>query len=116
VAIKLLNTPEENANQTKNSSKLAEIYSEVRREIWLMSGLVHENIIQLKGICQQPVCIIMELAPVGDLYNFIHSNPAPDSSSGIVNNLIDCKLTLTIRFLGAMHLSSRHMLWNGFLA
>ena len=47
-------------------------FAEFRREVWLMSGLVHPNLVVLKGICTEPLCILMEFMNHGDLYQFIH--------------------------------------------
>lgn len=48
VAIKLLKMPN-SENSTPHDMSHAEILSEARREIWLMSGLIHPNIIRLIG-------------------------------------------------------------------
>ena len=49
------------------------VFDEFRREVWLMSGLEHPNLVILKGICMEPVSLILDFMNVGDLYNFIHN-------------------------------------------
>jgi serine/threonine protein kinase len=38
--------------------------SEFRREVWLMSGLEHANIVYLKGICTENLSMVMEYMEV----------------------------------------------------
>ena len=52
-------------------------FSEFRREVWLMSGLHHPCIVNLKAYSTSPLSMIMEFVTGGDLYNFIH-NPNID--------------------------------------
>lgn len=47
-------------------------FSEFRREVWIMSGLVHSNIVQMAGFTMDPFCIITEYIPCGNLYDLIH--------------------------------------------
>ncbi|EGC33072.1 roco8, ROCO family protein [Dictyostelium purpureum] len=56
---------EDSLNQV-SQSKLSAIY-EFRREVWLMSGLSHPNIVQMKGFCFEPYSIIMEYMNLGNL-------------------------------------------------
>lgn len=50
-----------------------QIDSEVERktsaEIRQMSRVNHPNIVKLYGVCKKPVCLIIEYAEVGSLYN-----------------------------------------------
>lgn len=71
VAIKKLITdgkPEEQAR---------DIYNEFRKEVWIMSGLQHPCIVNLKGYSLTPyLSMIMELIPHGDLYKYINKTMA----------------------------------------
>jgi serine/threonine protein kinase len=49
-------------------------FGEFRREVLLMSGLEHPNIVALKGICLKPFCMITEYLPHGDLKKYL-DNP-----------------------------------------
>jgi Protein tyrosine and serine/threonine kinase/C-terminal of Roc, COR, domain/Ras of Complex, Roc, domain of DAPkinase len=45
-----------------------------RREVWLMSGLEHPNIVHLKGVCLEDMSMIMEFMSIGSLFDFIHND------------------------------------------
>eukprot|EP01105_Mastigella_eilhardi_P008792 TRINITY_DN2113_c0_g1_i5.p1 TRINITY_DN2113_c0_g1~~TRINITY_DN2113_c0_g1_i5.p1 ORF type:complete len:2389 (+),score=489.03 TRINITY_DN2113_c0_g1_i5:142-7308(+) len=47
-------------------------FSEFRREVWVMSGLKHCCIVQLVGMCLEPLCIVTEFIPHGNLFELIH--------------------------------------------
>jgi len=49
-----------------------EAFAEFRREVWLMSGLFHLNIIQMEGFTIDPFCIITEFIHHGNLHDVIH--------------------------------------------
>jgi len=55
----------------------SEYYAEFRREVWLMSGFQHENIVSLIGICNKPICMILELCNGGNLYDWAHGRNVP---------------------------------------
>ena len=48
-------------------------FAEFRREVWLMSGLQHPCIVNLKGYSMNPLAMIMECVTGGDLFGFIHN-------------------------------------------
>lgn len=48
-------------------------FAEFRREVWLMSGLQHPCIVNLKGYSTNPLAMVMECVSGGDLYEFIHN-------------------------------------------
>jgi serine/threonine protein kinase len=50
---------------------------ELRREIWIMSGLSHPNIVAMIGYCISPPCIVSEFIPEGRLNSLIPSFPSP---------------------------------------
>ena len=39
-----------------------------------MSGLEHPNLVEMKGICMEPMCLILDFMNMGDLYSFIHTD------------------------------------------
>ncbi|KAL6054440.1 Myotubularin-like phosphatase domain [Balamuthia mandrillaris] len=55
------------------------IFNEFRREVWMMSGLSHPNIVSFKGLSmeQGQYCIVTELLPHGNLYDYIHEPGNP---------------------------------------
>eukprot|EP00026_Physarum_polycephalum_P000251 Phypoly_transcript_00251.p1 GENE.Phypoly_transcript_00251~~Phypoly_transcript_00251.p1 ORF type:complete len:1880 (+),score=208.43 Phypoly_transcript_00251:799-5640(+) len=74
----------------------AELYAELRREVWLSSGLRHPNIVALKGMCFDPYGMAMEFIPHGNLYEWLRK----DSPNG--GKLIGWEMRLKI----AMDLAS----------
>ena len=55
-------------------------FNEFQREVWIMSCIKHQNLVQLKCICANPPAMIMELLPLGDLYHMLY--PKPPSNLG----------------------------------
>ncbi|EFA77446.1 leucine-rich repeat-containing protein [Heterostelium album PN500] len=77
VAIKKLKTvnntePGPGGSVEINDISLSRAFKEFRRECWIMSTLEHPNIVQLKGLCLDPLCIVTEFLPNGNLYQFLH--------------------------------------------
>lgn len=70
VAVKKLQ-PLQGADDTAEERR--SLFAEFRREAWLMSGLEHPNLVNLKGICLEPFCIIMEYMNAGTLYTLLHN-------------------------------------------
>jgi len=50
-----------------------QIFSEFRREVWLMSFIRHPKLVQLFGICMEPFCMIMEFMDGGSLYDYVRN-------------------------------------------
>jgi len=46
-------------------------FDEFRREVWVMSGMRHPNLVNLLGFCVNPFAIVMEFVEFGNLYNFL---------------------------------------------
>jgi serine/threonine protein kinase/GTPase SAR1 family protein len=68
VAIKMLIT------EGKPEEQARDIYNEFRKEVWIMSGLQHPCIVNLKGYSLAPcLAMVMELIPHGDLYKFLNA-------------------------------------------
>eukprot|EP00029_Vermamoeba_vermiformis_P006458 TRINITY_DN2538_c0_g2_i1.p1 TRINITY_DN2538_c0_g2~~TRINITY_DN2538_c0_g2_i1.p1 ORF type:complete len:1060 (+),score=232.58 TRINITY_DN2538_c0_g2_i1:295-3474(+) len=55
-----------------DGSSGANVFSEFRREAWLMSSLQNENLVVLKGICMEPFCLVLEFMNHGSLYDYLH--------------------------------------------
>ncbi|KZC11250.1 PREDICTED: mitogen-activated protein kinase kinase kinase 7-like [Dufourea novaeangliae] len=52
-------------------------------EVMQLSRVVHPNIVKLYGACtKNPVCLVMEYAEGGSLYNVLHCNPQPRYTAG----------------------------------
>ena len=47
-------------------------FAEFRREVWIMSGLTQQNIVQLIGFTMDPFCIVTEFIYHGNLYDLAH--------------------------------------------
>eukprot|EP01104_Vermistella_antarctica_P009724 TRINITY_DN2519_c0_g1_i1.p1 TRINITY_DN2519_c0_g1~~TRINITY_DN2519_c0_g1_i1.p1 ORF type:complete len:2816 (+),score=613.67 TRINITY_DN2519_c0_g1_i1:201-8648(+) len=63
-----------------------ESMDQFRREALLLSGIEHENIVTLKGICFEDISMVTEFMELGSLYEFIHNK----------NNALDWPTTLKI--------------------
>jgi serine/threonine protein kinase len=55
-------------------------FAEFRREALLMSGLEHNNLVELTGMCieQSQMLMVTEYLKFGDLYGFLHSRGSID--------------------------------------
>lgn len=62
VAVKVINEGQEEETTEK--------FREFRREVMLMSGLQHPNIVSLRGICLKPLCLVAEYPTLP----FLHFN------------------------------------------
>ncbi|KYN15076.1 Mitogen-activated protein kinase kinase kinase 7 [Trachymyrmex cornetzi] len=52
-------------------------------EVRQLSRVAHPNIVKLYGACtKNPVCLVMEYAEGGSLYNVLHCNPQPHYTTG----------------------------------
>ncbi|EGG15809.1 leucine-rich repeat-containing protein [Cavenderia fasciculata] len=67
VAVKVLHTD-------KIGTQFTKVFNEFRREIFIMSSFYHPNILDLKGFCLEPLCIITEFMAGGNLYDYIHDS------------------------------------------
>eukprot|EP01104_Vermistella_antarctica_P011534 TRINITY_DN3225_c0_g1_i1.p1 TRINITY_DN3225_c0_g1~~TRINITY_DN3225_c0_g1_i1.p1 ORF type:complete len:2234 (+),score=480.91 TRINITY_DN3225_c0_g1_i1:263-6964(+) len=69
VAIKKIKFGDE--DETDAGGEL-EAFSEFRREVWIMSGLQHQNIVPLTGFSMDPYSIVTEFLPHGNVFEYIH--------------------------------------------
>jgi len=67
----ILEQPDEEYGFDDGMSPL-DVFTEFRREVYLMSCMVHQNIVQLKGLCISPFCMLLEFCDKGSLYDYIH--------------------------------------------
>ncbi|GAM19107.1 hypothetical protein SAMD00019534_022820 [Acytostelium subglobosum LB1] len=94
VAVKILQTDNIGSSFTK-------IFAEFRREIFIMSSFYHPNILDLKGFCLEPLCIITQYMSGGNLYDYVHDLAKPldwplkikmaKEIAGSLQTLHDCK-------------------------
>jgi len=54
----------------------------------------HKNVVQLLGVCTQPLCMILEFCGEGDLYSWIHKVGAPYPS--LFPSLYPCRVCVYI--------------------
>ncbi len=79
VAVKKLLPLAQKSADADSSNATAEerrsLFSDFRREAWLMSGLEHPNLCVLKGVCLDPCfAIIMEYMNAGTLHSLLHND------------------------------------------
>jgi serine/threonine protein kinase len=79
VAVKQLNIDEQ---QFEDQNMFSEKFSEFRREVWLMSNLSHPNTVKLIGICAKPLCMVLELCKLGDLYSWL------EKQENVINEVV----------------------------
>eukprot|EP01105_Mastigella_eilhardi_P001278 TRINITY_DN1156_c0_g1_i1.p1 TRINITY_DN1156_c0_g1~~TRINITY_DN1156_c0_g1_i1.p1 ORF type:complete len:2213 (+),score=546.42 TRINITY_DN1156_c0_g1_i1:78-6716(+) len=77
-------------------------FSEFRREVWVMSGLKHSCIVQLVGLCLDPLCIVTEYVPYGNLFELIHDCPSKENPTGGRPLLLPVKLKIALDVACAM--------------
>ncbi|KAL6059624.1 Pleckstrin y domain [Balamuthia mandrillaris] len=58
---------------------IADSWEQFANEIRILSGVKHQNIVELKGVCKEPFAIVLEWLPMGSLYDFIHKSTSPFS-------------------------------------
>lgn len=69
-------------------------------EVRLLSRVEHENIVKLYGACTQGVhvCLVMEYAEGGSLYNVLHCSPKPKYTAGhAVSWALQCAQVRSLR-------------------
>ena len=64
------------ATSNKSDDDLSSKFNEFQREVWIMSCLHHKNVCGLVGISPNPMAIIMDYLPMGDLYQIIGDDPS----------------------------------------
>ena len=69
------------AAEENGETTFSDIFTEFRREVWLMSGLQHPNLTKLIGVCTQPsLMMVLEFMEGGNLHEYLHgdeSTPKP---------------------------------------
>jgi serine/threonine protein kinase/GTPase SAR1 family protein len=53
-------------------------FNEFRREVHVMSGMRHPNLVNMIGFCVNPFALVMELLPAGNLYKFLQQHREQD--------------------------------------
>lgn len=64
-------------------------FNEFRREVHVMSGMRHPNLVNMVGFCVNPFALVMELLPAGNLHKFLHQKNAKSedlSAAGLQNS------------------------------
>jgi len=77
----------------------SDVFTEFRREVWLMSGLQHPNLVRLLGVCTQPnLMMVLEFMEGGTLHDYVHG----DSSTPKPNLSVDEKFALALHVAKGM--------------
>jgi serine/threonine protein kinase len=69
VAVKRMNIADE-----LDTNEKRKVFSEWRREVETMRSLSHGNIVAMRGICLDPICMLLDFCNSGDLYHFLVEN------------------------------------------
>eukprot|EP01132_Coremiostelium_polycephalum_P008525 gene8525-10480_t len=94
VAIKKIKTPSE--EDEDQDGHLSQAFTEFRRECWVMSGLDHPNIVRLEGLCLDPLSIVTEYLPEGNLHRFLQLQRESPQFSGRLDWALCLELALDI--------------------
>ena len=89
---KLLPVEGHSVSGSDGSEERRSLFSNFRREAWLMSGLEHPNLVILMGVCLEPFSIIMEFVNAGTLHSVLHN----DAISGEMPRPLVLKIALDI--------------------
>ncbi len=66
VAVKMMNIDDK-----LDTAEKRKVFSEWRREVETMRSLFHPNIVAMRGVCLDPICMILDMCSAGDLYHFL---------------------------------------------
>ena len=69
----------------------------VRRESDMLSSLNHPNIVKMFGFCLDPACVLIEKAPLGNLYQKLMDTEVKINRT--VRFHISCQVTSALRYL-----------------
>lgn len=64
-----------------------QIFSEFRKEVWMMSCIRHPKLVVLHAISMNPFCMVMEFMDKGSLYEFVRTPECQDW---------DCRINLAV--------------------
>jgi len=82
----------------------SDVFTEFRREVWLMSGLQHPNLVRLLGVCTQPnLMMVLEFMEGGTLHDFLHGKEGGDKPN----------LSVEDKFLLALHVAKGMQFMHG---
>ncbi len=79
-----------------SKEELTEKYQEFRREVLLMSGLTHPNLVSLKKIAVKPFAMLTEYIPCGDLYKYLQRLNASSGGSVGGKDLLSWNMRIKI--------------------
>jgi len=55
-------------------------FNEFRKEAFMLTDIVDEHCVRMKGVCFKPFCLVTEFVPCGDLYSLCHKRPLKEIS------------------------------------
>ena len=58
-------------DDTITSGEALFLFRDLRQEVTVLAQLSHPNIMSLLGVSLRPMCLVMELAPMGSLFNIL---------------------------------------------
>lgn len=78
-------------------AELLNVFTEFRREIFLMSKIRHACVVNLLAFSLSPLTIVMELAPNGNLYKYVPTNE--NTTHKHINNITNQQHKLKMSFI-----------------
>ena len=88
----------------------------VRKETDMLSSLKHPNIVKIFGFCLDPACVLLEKAPLGNLYQKLMDTE--EKISRTVRFHISCQIASALSYLHRRHIvyrtlkASSVLLWS----
>ena len=88
----------------------------VRKETDMLSSLKHPNIVKIFGFCLDPACVLLEKAPLGNLYQKLMDTE--EKISRTVRFHISCQIASALSYLHRCHIvyrtlkASSVLLWS----
>jgi serine/threonine protein kinase/GTPase SAR1 family protein len=87
------------SQEETGETTFSDVFTEFRREVWLMSGLQHPNLVRLLGVCTQPnLMMVLEFMEGGTLHDYVHG----DSSKEKANLSLEDKFALALHVAKGM--------------
>jgi serine/threonine protein kinase/GTPase SAR1 family protein len=87
------------SQEETGETTFSDVFTEFRREVWLMAGLQHPHLVRLLGVCTQPsLMMVLEFMEGGTLHDFVHG----DATTPKPNLTLEDKFSLALQVAKGM--------------